>query len=755
MKRSTFKNPLPIFAPRLFAPPLAVAGGLALGALAWGGNTPALAQPPERGTEVEAYSIPAVEAAWSRLRAEVGFREFTEPAQSIARYQEFYEEQGYKSAQTAIAITSAIAQLYWQVLDNRAKALAIYDWAIPKFGSLPRGGRLQQERDLVVANAVINRVVAAPPVALRPNDLTIAAKSELAPLKFEAPPALANVAVPAPVVLPAPGGKAMLANTPANVFGPISLPVPITFGAPATPATPIAGVRSGNQPQLTVPSVPAAVVLPSVPVLTAPAPVAATIAVPPGLTRQGAPAPLALPPGNAKANGNQPLTVVPPSAMAGAKLAAPQAVQLQTSAPSLHAPPLFDGRVATMAGLVAQWREGKMTWEEVKAQAKLTPEEAIEMLASPAIITNYSDKDLRQNLLTIAMQSPELLKDHTVLAPPVQIALAESDRSQGEAIYRELLKGEIPDGVWWNRLIVMTLLADHYAAVGAPEKAAQVKLETRQSTNAESWRGNATVEAARFFMQAGQTEKANALYKQAEKSSYGWAQGLALIDQGRALRDQDKYKEAQQVFSTPVTGLFADQIQVVLLCELGITYYDANNLELASKKFQEAIAQYQSLKNPIQGDGLERFVSRSQLYLDYIKTWDKTPFIAIPDNLRIVVRSQESLKEPLKERFVINGDYLYSIRVLSAGQPLVETITLRSYRTAPMTATTNNAHIQMHLSDVGKPEDVKSYAVKEMKIEIPPQAFAERKSLDAMITVESPSFPGFRVSIPLHVEVQN
>jgi hypothetical protein len=518
-----------------FASPLAA--GVA--ALVRVGSTPALAQPPDPGTEIVAYSIPEVEAAWTRLRNQVGTREFTDTREAIARYQKFYEACGYSSAQTAITISSAIAQLYWQQLNDRAKALAIYDWAIAKYGSLPRGARLQQERDLVAATAAVSGLVAAPPVALQVADTKVATEKPLAPLAF-APPSSAPVIAPPPVVLSAPdAAKTADAKTPNAALtvvlpvappAPFSMSVPLKAAQPTTKPAPSAALAPVTLPTPTgAPMPPVAGVAapsrtpspnsPSLPAPIAPAPSPAPLS---------APAPVAFSPVNARTDDGKPLAIAPPASATGAPFVAPPSMNMKTSAPRLQAPPQLNARIAMISGLVSQWREGKMTWSKLTQQAPITPAEAIELLASPAIITNYSDKDLRRNLLAIAMQSPDLLKDRAALAPPVQIALAESDRSQGEAIYRELLKGKIPEGVWWNRLIVMTLLADHYAAMGDFEKAALTKLEIGQIATDESWRANTTVEAARYLMQAGQTEKANALYKQAEKSSYGWAQGLAL-----------------------------------------------------------------------------------------------------------------------------------------------------------------------------------------------------------------------------------
>lgn len=124
------------------------------------------AQPPELDEPAVTYLLPKVEEQWQTLRRETGLQEFTAPQEAIKRYQQFYETVGSRSLLTGVQITSTIAQLYWQELKNRQKALEIYDQALKFYGDLPQVSRLQRERDIVAQSISDDETLNGPSTSL-------------------------------------------------------------------------------------------------------------------------------------------------------------------------------------------------------------------------------------------------------------------------------------------------------------------------------------------------------------------------------------------------------------------------------------------------------------------------------------------------------------------------------------------------------------------------------------------------------------
>lgn len=139
---------------------------------------PVLSQPPAAVPSEERF-VPEIEEAWRALRAQVGAQEFEQPQAAIARYQEFYEQHGYRSATTGVTIAATIAQLYWKLLDNPAKALEIYDWALVKYDYLPQSKHLQKQRDEIAAVGAFPATGTAAPIILAPDSKRSAVKSAL------------------------------------------------------------------------------------------------------------------------------------------------------------------------------------------------------------------------------------------------------------------------------------------------------------------------------------------------------------------------------------------------------------------------------------------------------------------------------------------------------------------------------------------------------------------------------------------------
>jgi tetratricopeptide (TPR) repeat protein len=498
------------------------------------------AQPPARDPVV-AQSLP-IEAAWQALRAREGYAEFTDPQGAITRYQQFYEQQGFRSGVTAIEISNTIAQLYWQMLHDNAKALQIYDWALKTYDYLPQRASLLKERKWIVQAGDFAGSVDISPVQIGPPP----EKGEAAPVKVLLGKDAASVAskvllTPDTTALPSALSSVLPPAVPASQVAPVAV-------------TPFPGVQI-NTPQI---SLPAAV--------------------------------------------------------------APSAVS-----------PVNAWQVA-LRGYADQCRGGKITVETLFQNAGLTANDALEIISTPGIITGWKvDRGLRLALVEWVLQhSPASLASPEKLPPPVQFALAEyyDDHrdARAEALYQHVLAGEIPRGVWWSRIMTLYCLSDYYGSMGQYIEAAETKLKINEQTQDAFWTGNTYVEAARFYTLAGETEKAQELYKKAEKSAYGWAAGMALVDEGNALIAQGKYEEAIKVLSQPAPGQHADQMQVGLLSVLGYAYLQKGDVESARRVSQQAVDAYQQLKNPLQGEGMEDMVQSAQDRLQTIRVWNGKVF---------------------------------------------------------------------------------------------------------------------------------
>jgi tetratricopeptide (TPR) repeat protein len=238
-----------------------------------------------------------------------------------------------------------------------------------------------------------------------------------------------------------------------------------------------------------------------------------------------------------------------------------------------------------------------MNWEQMTKATQLPSDDVILLSSMPHAVSLYSSGEaLHEKLGETIRSMPELMQHRSELPVQAQVVLAEGftreKNPEAETIYIKLLKKDAPVDSGWNKELLMVRLLRYYGAVGDPVKAAETNLQIAQTTQNEAWHGDSLVEAARYYRQAGQIDKAQELYQQAQKSSYGWAQGLAILDQSRALIKQGKYAEARKLLSTPVTGQYADQFQVVLLYEWGFSYYNTGELDVARNYLQGAIKQY-------------------------------------------------------------------------------------------------------------------------------------------------------------------
>jgi tetratricopeptide (TPR) repeat protein len=265
--------------------------------------------------------------------------------------------------------------------------------------------------------------------------------------------------------------------------------------------------------------------------------------------------------------------------------------------------------------------------------------------------------------------------------------------------------------------------------MGENIKAAQTNLQIAQTTKVEAWRGDSLVEAGRFYSRAGETDKARDLYKQAQTSGYGWAQGLSLYEQANLLMAEDKHEEARRVLTTPITGQYADQIQVVLVEMLGASYYRTGDWDAARRECERAIALYQALKSPLPEEGLEEHVALAQRTLALMEKWPRTPMESQPAELRITVKAGEVSQESRRVRF-----------------------DLHSFRRIHITVTSDRKEVVPQVPSFERAADNGSDFSYAVGVQLAPEAL--RDGFTATLTVTSPEHPDFQVRVPLRVETE-
>jgi hypothetical protein len=732
---------------RILFPCLFTAGGLGMAVI------PAHSQPPAARTEA---IIDSVEQDWQNLRQQTGAKEFLDPQGTITAYQKFYETEGYRSGQTAVEITGIIAQLYWQGLDNPKKALSIYDWGLQNFASFRGITNLKRGRAVVAQMGDFAQTYTLP-LAQNDTENLQQKTAGLKPVTIESPAKVLSQAVDgdtpaslddqnttlAPVTLDANKTPGITIAPTNNPFAPVTVTPPAN-GEKATQNNLIvipaqAENQIGNKSTFSAVTVTKSDSQTSSKVLS---PVA-----PDNQISQSATANIAsvavTPSTTTKSTFNQ-VTVSAAETQTASTTLSPvtpdnqNAVSLTSKELSVIPPPTpvsaarvselqgVDPHQLALANAASAVRGGSMTIDDFLTQTKLTPQDAMWMLSAPGVIVSWDqDRSLRVALIgLIESQAPQLLQTPEKLPQATQMALADyytSQRSpQAEPIYQMLISEKTPDGAWWPKLWVMNNLAEYYGAMGQFDKAAQAKLAIQSQTTAESWTGNTNIEAARFYMQAGETEKAQALYQKAEKSSFGWASGMAFVDQGRILMAQGKYKEAIKLLLEPAEGSLSNQIEVVQLSLAARAYYLSGDLNNAITYSDKAISQYQQLKYPLQNEGLDELLNSAKDTLGMSKIWQGKPFIAEPG----VVNFNNN-----ENGFVI--------------------VKIRQYHAAPISVTTTSSLISAKLVYVPWPEETEGKLDTYKEVYCKMQRDPPKDSTENAIIVRSYEYPNYELRIPV------
>ena len=87
-----------------------------------------------------------IKAAWEKVLADSVELEATNPQGAITRYQQFFEETGYRSPAVGVQISLRIARIYQFEFRNYDKAIEIYNWALSLYKDQPTAIGLQKGR---------------------------------------------------------------------------------------------------------------------------------------------------------------------------------------------------------------------------------------------------------------------------------------------------------------------------------------------------------------------------------------------------------------------------------------------------------------------------------------------------------------------------------------------------------------------------------------------------------------------------------
>jgi len=267
-------------------------------------------------------------------------------------------------------------------------------------------------------------------------------------------------------------------------------------------------------------------------------------------------------------------------------------------------------------------------------------------------------------------------------------------------------------------------LSDYYSEIGDWQKAAETRLRMKDYTTAEPFLSNAEVEAARMYLAHGQTEKADALYQKAQKSSYGWAAGMALWDEAQVLIQQKKYEEARKLLNTPVTGQYSEQIKIALLSLLSQSYYLTSDFEMAHKYAQQTIAQADGVEL-LKNEGIGSQINAAETIERMSKQWEKQPIVCEPNNISFTIPA-------------------------GSNQPISRWLLVQTHLAIPIKVEGSNSNIQVSVNSQG--ENVGYFADHRILVQLNPAAF--HQNLDSVLSISSPVISGFQLHVPIQIRLE-
>jgi hypothetical protein len=328
----------------------------------------------------------------------------------------------------------------------------------------------------------------------------------------------------------------------------------------------------------------------------------------------------------------------------------------------------------------------------------------------------------------VATKAPELIADVEKVAPQAKVRLAPyflETRDPRAVPFYESILASLPQPPGEKGALPVFKLSDYYAAIGDYKKAAETRLRMKDYTTNPQFLANSEVEAARFYMQIGEEEKAQQLYEGASGHGYGWASGLAIYDKASFLIEQGKHEEARKLLLTPVSGQYSEQIQVALLSLLSRSFYNSGKWSEAESYANKAITHMGDGKL-LRREGLEENIAMAQAVIAAINRWRKNPLSVEPSKIEMTLKS--TTPKLVRQR----------IRVFS-------------FRSVPLTASCENPNVKVYVQLENWGKNQRTSSNKEVILEI--NITEGQKELKTILTIGSPEDPDVFLKVPVSVKV--
>ena len=261
-------------------------------------------------------------------------------------------------------------------------------------------------------------------------------------------------------------------------------------------------------------------------------------------------------------------------------------------------------------------------------------------------------------------------------------------------------------------------LAEYYKTSGDSRRASETWSRVVKSTAWPPERPMAMVYAALLARQAGAASQVDDLATRVLSSGNGWAISLALVIRSQGLMAQGRHDEARMLLSKEVVGSGADKGAVAVLSCRAYSCYRTGDLAMAAKYSEASIAQYESLGRAAREEDLSLPLRQAQDMLMWIGRWKKGPIACEPGETRTVTR-----QEPYR-------------------------LVVRVPRVVPLSVRCDSTSIRTQVEEVWREKEY--YAEKSVTLSL--SAKLPPKDFDTVLEVSSTAFPGFRASVPLHVQ---
>jgi len=269
---------------------------------------------------------------------------------------------------------------------------------------------------------------------------------------------------------------------------------------------------------------------------------------------------------------------------------------------------------------------------------------------------------------------------------------------------------------------ILYFMSQHYMNLGEFGKAAETALKVDLYTEIPEHRSNLYLQAARAYSASGEKQKSSATYQKVIACGYGWATGHALSAMATEAFNDGKLEKGRALLKQPITGRNAEQIRVMLHYRLAWSYFITGEWKAARQSANDAIAQYQSLQDPIKFHGLESYTGQAKELIRKIDYWEPKPVRVDPAVLRLSATGKTALHTMF---------------------------TVKSYRELSLTATSTNPNITLKL--VPKPAAMRDHNDTKGVFEM--TTIAPAGNYTAEVAIRARELPGKTWRVPVYVTV--